>query len=69
MTALRGAPRARGYHFPAEWEPHEGTWIGWPHNRSDWPGKLARRQDAFKLATRRSIADRSSDSCTIPRNF
>jgi len=27
--------------MPAEWEPHEATWIGWPHNRSDWPGKFA----------------------------
>ncbi len=26
--------------MPAEWEPHEATWIGWPHNRSDWPGKI-----------------------------
>ncbi len=23
-----------------EWEPHEATWIGWPHNKSDWPGKF-----------------------------
>lgn len=29
------------YHMPAEWEPHEATWIAWPHNRADWPGKLA----------------------------
>ncbi|OGU73507.1 MAG: agmatine deiminase [Ignavibacteria bacterium RBG_16_34_14] len=27
--------------IPAEWEPHEATWIGWPHNKSDWPGKFA----------------------------
>jgi agmatine deiminase len=27
--------------MPAEWEPHAATWIAWPHNRSDWPGKLA----------------------------
>lgn len=27
--------------MPAEWEPHEATWIGWPHNLSDWPGKFA----------------------------
>lgn len=27
--------------MPAEWEPHEATWIGWPHNRTDWPGKFA----------------------------
>jgi agmatine deiminase len=26
--------------MPAEWEPHEATWIGWPHNPTDWPGKL-----------------------------
>ncbi|MCH2572310.1 MAG: agmatine deiminase family protein, partial [Planctomycetes bacterium] len=28
------------YRWPAEWEPHEATWISWPHNRSDWPGKF-----------------------------
>jgi agmatine deiminase len=28
------------YRFPAEWDPHEATWIGWPHNSSDWPGKF-----------------------------
>ena len=26
--------------MPAEWEPHEATWIAWPHNRTDWPGKF-----------------------------
>ena len=33
-------PRSLGYRMPAEWERHQGTWIGWPHNRSDWPGKF-----------------------------
>ncbi|MGH9402391.1 MAG: agmatine deiminase family protein, partial [Terriglobia bacterium] len=32
------APRLR---MPAEWERHEATWIGWPQNVSDWPGKFA----------------------------
>ena len=27
--------------MPAEWEPHEATWIAWPHNRDDWPGRFA----------------------------
>jgi agmatine deiminase len=27
--------------MPAEWESHDATWIGWPHNRTDWPGKIA----------------------------
>ncbi|HAO80092.1 MAG TPA: agmatine deiminase [Verrucomicrobia subdivision 3 bacterium] len=26
--------------MPAEWEPHAATWLGWPHNASDWPGKF-----------------------------
>ncbi|MFN0167229.1 MAG: agmatine/peptidylarginine deiminase [Bryobacteraceae bacterium] len=33
-------PRSLGFRMPAEWEPHEATWIAWPHNRSDWPGKF-----------------------------
>ena len=27
--------------MPAEWEPHEATWLGWPHEVTDWPGKFA----------------------------
>lgn len=27
--------------MPAEWEPHEAVWLGWPHNAADWPGKIA----------------------------
>jgi agmatine deiminase len=26
--------------MPAEWERHTATWLGWPHNTSDWPGKF-----------------------------
>ena len=29
-----------GCRMPAEWEPHEATWIAWPHNKDDWPGKF-----------------------------
>jgi len=25
-------PKSLGYHMPAEWEAHEGTWLIWPHN-------------------------------------
>jgi agmatine deiminase len=34
-------PRHLGYRMPAEWEPHEATWLAWPHNPEDWPGKFA----------------------------
>jgi agmatine deiminase len=26
--------------MPAEWEPHTATWLAWPHNQADWPGKF-----------------------------
>ena len=28
------------FTFPAEWAPHDATWIAWPHHEPDWPGKL-----------------------------
>ena len=34
------SPAALGFSMPAEWEAHEATWLGWPHNPTDWPGKL-----------------------------
>jgi agmatine deiminase len=34
-------PAQLGYRMPAEWEPHEATWIAWPHEPKDWPGKFA----------------------------
>lgn len=38
---IEKTPAALSYHMPAEWERHEATWIGWPHNTTDWPGKFA----------------------------
>jgi agmatine deiminase len=29
------------FRMPAEWEPHEATWLAWPHELTDWPGKFA----------------------------
>ena len=34
-------PGELGYRMPAEWEAHAGTWLGWPHELTDWPGKFA----------------------------
>ncbi len=28
------------FRMPAEWEPHDATWIAWPHHEPDWPGKF-----------------------------
>ena len=33
-------PAELGYRMPAEWEPHRGTWLSWPHKEASWPGKF-----------------------------
>lgn len=40
------------YRFPAEWENHEATWIGWPHNINDWPGKFSTIQWVYSEIVR-----------------
>jgi agmatine deiminase len=37
MTRRAGSPT----RMPAEWEPHQATWLAWPHNAEDWPGRFA----------------------------
>jgi agmatine deiminase len=34
-------PADLGYRMPAEWQPHAATWLAWPHELTDWPGKFA----------------------------
>jgi agmatine deiminase len=28
------------FFMPAEWAPHRATWLAWPHETKDWPGKF-----------------------------
>jgi len=40
LNEVKKTPRQLGYRMPAEWESHEATWLAWPHNPTDWPGKF-----------------------------
>ena len=33
--------KTNSFFLPAEWTPHEATWLGWPHYKEDWPGKFS----------------------------
>jgi len=33
-------PKHLGYFFPAEFAPHDATWLSWPHKEASWPGKI-----------------------------
>ena len=35
------------YRMPAEWERQKSTWIAWPHNKEDWPGKFSEIPKVF----------------------
>ena len=53
-TRLRPSetPRALGYRMPAEWEPHEATWLSWPHKEESWPGAFEPVPGIFVEITR-----------------
>ena len=51
MTPMtRPAPADLGFRMPAEWAPHQATWISWPHNPETWPGVLAAAEAAMVRA-------------------
>lgn len=40
MASTTKSPKQLGYRMPAEWAPHEATWLSWPHNRDTWPEEI-----------------------------
>jgi len=40
-------PARLGYRMPAEWEPHDATWLVWPHNTETWYHGLELVEDAY----------------------
>src|SRR5919206_493137 len=50
-------PSTLGFRMPAEWEPHRGTWLSWPHKEASWPGKFGPIPRIFADMVRR-LADR-----------
>lgn len=43
--------------MPAEWLPHEATWLSWPRNRDTWPKNLDQAQAEFVLLAQIIAAD------------
>jgi agmatine deiminase len=56
-TVIDKPAAAAGYQMPAEWQRHKATWIGWPHNRTDWPGKLTPIQWVYGEIVRNLASD------------
>jgi agmatine deiminase len=63
---MKSPPGALGYAMPAEWAPHRATWIAWPHNREDWPGKFEPIPWAYGEIVR--ILSRGERVCILVRD-
>src|SRR5215471_5437255 len=55
VRAPAGAPATAGYRMPAEWAPHRGTWLSWPHRESSWPGRFDPVPSAFAEIVRQLV--------------
>jgi agmatine deiminase len=47
LDGIEQTPASLGYRMPAEWEPHEATWLSWPHKEESWPGAFEPVPEVF----------------------
>src|SRR5437016_5969967 len=67
VLPLEPSPVALGCRMPAEWEPHRATWLAWPHNPDDWPGKFEPIAWVFVEIVRRLHAFEQVRIIALPR--
>jgi agmatine deiminase len=53
---MNETPASFGYRMPAEWEPHSGTWLTWPHNLETWPNQHMQEVEAEFLSIIQPLA-------------
>jgi agmatine/peptidylarginine deiminase len=54
-SGAEARPAELGYRMPAEWAPHRGTWLSWPHRESSWPGRFDQIPQAFAEIVRHLV--------------
>jgi agmatine deiminase len=50
IDTINKSPADYSFRMPAEWEPHERTWMMWPCRAVVWPDLKATRRDYTKVA-------------------
>jgi agmatine deiminase len=40
-------PAELGFYMPAEWRPHQATWLSWPKDPETWPDRVPQAQNIF----------------------
>ena len=56
LIAMNNFPASEGYRMPAEWEPHAGTWLTWPHDPETWPNQDMEQVESDYLQIVKAIA-------------
>jgi len=64
MNQKDKTPRQLGYTMPAEWEPHEGTWLQWPHD--DKHAGLQSNLEHLWLAMAEALHEHEIVHITVP---
>ncbi|MCH8313455.1 MAG: agmatine deiminase family protein [Nitrospinae bacterium] len=49
-------PADMGFRMPAEWEPHSGTWLAWPHNLETWDKEVLPHVEQTYLSIIQALA-------------
>ncbi|VAH33205.1 unnamed protein product [Triticum turgidum subsp. durum] len=62
VKAMAGCPAKMGFRMPAEWEPHEQCWMGWPERPDNW---REHAEPARKTFERTAIAISKFEPVTI----
>jgi agmatine deiminase len=48
MIANKGmTPKELGFYMPAEWQPHESTWLTWPKDPVTWPDRVTQVEEIY----------------------
>jgi agmatine deiminase len=58
LITMNDIPASKDYRMPAEWEPHSGTWLTWPHDQETWPDQDMDQVDSDYLQIVKAIAQR-----------
>ncbi len=47
LSLQTATPRQLGFRMPAEWHPHQATWLAWPTDPKTWPERLPQVERIF----------------------
>ena len=56
---MNPTPKQLGFRMPAEWEPHEGTWLSWPKDPVTFPDRVEKVQNLYcEMMSQLSIGEK-----------